>query len=112
MQSIEDLIPKLSTRTEEGLVSWSEGKGPNTFTLKIGEYFISIWKWEDEDEETGLSIGLRLDEKKTDYLDIVALDKYSAKFPEMSNLYTLARRSSKKVDKIITELDRELDGLI
>lgn len=109
MKTLEDLIPKITERTNDGTISWSPGINDKTFKTKLGKYFLFVWKWSEPDETEGISIGIKADEKDEVYLDVIGYDTYSFKHSKFEDFYMLARRSTLQLNKIIAEIEVELD---
>lgn len=111
MKTLEDIVNKLISKTKDGSISWLPGIGSAGFKVNIGKYDVHIWVWEDEDGAKGVSVGVREKDVTTgEFVDIAAHDVYSAQYAKFYDLYWMAKRSGLKLDKIINEIDDELDS--
>ncbi|WP_411034307.1 hypothetical protein [Shinella sp. BYT-45] len=109
MKTLEDLIPKLVEKTRDGSLSWSQGIGNDGYKTTFGKYRVDVWQWQDEDETEGITVGLKIGDNATDFIDKVYYDTYSSRYSRLDDLYSMARRSALKIDKIIEDVDVELD---
>ncbi|MDP9571480.1 UNVERIFIED_ORG: hypothetical protein J2W66_001965 [Agrobacterium larrymoorei] len=111
MKTLENLVPKLIEKTADSSLDWSVGNTSQTFDASIGKYIISIWSWTSEEDGTeGLSIGIK-PHGAVAMSDIVAFDKYSPRHEKLDELYGAARRSALKIDRMIIEVEKDLDNL-
>lgn len=110
MRTLEDITPKLIEKTRDGSISWDKGIGNDGYKTILGNYAFHVWAWEDEDGTEGISIGLRPKTDEGSFLDTIYHDKYSNKYHNLTDLHGMARRSALRLDKIIDEIDNELDN--
>lgn len=112
MRTLEDIVPKLVSKTQDGSINWEAGSGPGTYQTTIGKYSFQVWEWEDEDGITGISIGIRNLGKDSEMLDTLIFDKFSSKHHKMREFFGMARRNALNLDRIISEIDDELDKIL
>ncbi len=111
MKTLENLVPKLLEKTRDGSLDWTQGLSDQQFNVPIGKNLISVWSWTSEEDGTdGVSIGIRPINALT-MSDAIAFDKYSAQYDKLYELYATARRNALKVDRMIIEVEKDLDEL-
>lgn len=111
MRTLEELVPKLLAKTADGSLDWSQGNDASTFHAKIGQYVIAVWSWFNTDDGSeGNAIAIKPIEAQN-YSDVVLADKYAPKHEKLEELYGYARRSALKVDRMIIQVDKDLDDL-
>jgi len=109
MKTIEDLVPKLLIKTNEGSLRWKETQSSETYEAEMKNNSIRIWEWEDQnDGSEGITIAVM---KGTEVLDSIYYDKYAIQYERFRLLYAAARRSALSLDKVYDALDDELDDL-
>ncbi len=109
MKTLEDLIPKLTEKTRDGSLTWHLGLGSDGYKTTFGKYRVDVWKWQEEDETEGISVGLKIGDNAEEFIDSIYYDTYSSRYPKFGELHSMARRNALKIDKIIAEADEELD---
>ncbi|MBO0124403.1 hypothetical protein [Agrobacterium sp. OT33] len=111
MKTLENLVPKLIEKTSDKSLDWTPGEHSQIFEAEIGKHAIAVWEWtSDEDGTEGVSLGIKPIGAKT-FSDVVFYDKYSPRHDKFLELYSCARRSALKIDRMIAEVEKDLEGL-
>jgi hypothetical protein len=101
MRTIENLLPKLITATEDDRVVWH--KSGFAFEAGISGFKVRVWQWHDENSDsTGYTVQLLSADDVV--LDDIRANEYSANFTQLEELHGFARRSYNGVDEIIGKL--------
>jgi len=114
--NIEHLVPKLLDITQKKKISWTEAAA-HTLIARIGGMKFQISAGFDDDrEEPFYRFNLYESDNAIPYdgrfLDSVYADRFRGIYADLEELYTAARRNALGLDKVIAEIDVELDKLL
>lgn len=111
MKTIEDLIPKLVEKTRQGALTWSKAETTDNFKATLKNYLAQVWEWTDqEDGSEGISFSVK-PIRNPENFDTIYYDKYSSKYNRLKELFDVARRSALNLDKMVDDIEAELDDL-
>lgn len=117
MQSLDELILKLTSATMSGKITWEITSAKNGFQLKLGKNKISIvccdsYKLanliggKDDEIQSG---ELSILNSNGESIEIYSRNKNDAGFENLKELFVSIRRKVNKVDEVIDEILKELD---
>ncbi|AGA07741.1 hypothetical protein CN151_15775 [Sinorhizobium meliloti] len=114
--NIEDLLPKLLETTRRKKITWHEPMD-NTFVSRIGDRKFQVGQGFDEDSgETYYRFNIYIGGGDSPYegrfIDSMVADRFKGAFSDLEELYSEARRNALGLDKVISDIDDELDKLL
>ena len=113
MKTLEDIIPKITERTKDGSLKWETSPITDAYLAPLGKYYVRTWTWTDENDGTnGISIGLLKTKSESTFIETVYTDTFSTKYSRYEELHSYARRSALNLNKIIDDIDKELDDML
>jgi hypothetical protein len=112
MKSLQTLIPKLVQATQNGKLNWEEHEYGG-YQCPLGSSTVRVWAWSNPDaEEQGISATLYHGRSLgAAVLDSVVANEFDSDHGTLSELFSVARRSALNVDKVISEIEDQLDNL-
>lgn len=114
--NIHDLLPKLLELTRRKKITWHEVMD-NIFVSRIGERKFQVGQGFDADsEETFYRLNIYISGGNAPFegrfIDSMVADRFKGPFSDLEELYSEVRRNALGLDKVISDIDDELNKLL
>lgn len=114
--NIQDLLPKLLETTRKKKIIWHEAMD-DFFVSGLGERKFQVVRGLDDDSgeifyRFSIYIGGGDMPSGGRFIDTMIADRFKGAYSDLEELYSEARRNALGLDKVISDIDNELDKLL
>lgn len=110
-EQYSDIVSRTLDASIAGRVRWKEAASGIEFFVVFKKFSLVVWSGtapESEGSAEFVGVGIRNDEGNI--VDSFAISAYEPNYGTLAELYAVARRSARRIDKAIAEMTSELES--